>query len=85
MANTGPAVPVRGGLGDPRLIGGIAEITAMIAAQLDDGAEPGEVMPVIRDTTRRWLKQNVRSGLLSASAGGQLDEWRAQCTTSATG
>jgi Flp pilus assembly CpaF family ATPase len=70
----GPEVPVRGGLSDPRLIGGIAEITAMTASQLDDGATAAEVMPVIRDATRRWLEQNVRSGLLPASAGSQLDE-----------
>ena len=69
-----PAVPARGALGDPRLIGGIAEITAMTAAQLDDGAEPANVMPVIRDAARRWLENNVRAGLLPASAGSQLDE-----------
>ena len=68
------AVPVHGGLSDPRLIGGIAEITAVLAAQLDDGAVPADVMPVIRDATRRWLEQNVRSGLLPASTGSQLDE-----------
>jgi Flp pilus assembly CpaF family ATPase len=68
-----PVVPVRGGLSDPRLIGGIAEITAMIAAQLDDGAAAAQVMPVIRDATRRWLEQHVRSGQLPA-AGSQLDE-----------
>jgi len=31
-------------------------------------------MPVIRDAARRWLEQQVRSGLLPASAGGTLDE-----------
>lgn len=35
----------RAGLTDPVLIGGVAEITAMIAAQLDDGASTAEVMP----------------------------------------
>jgi hypothetical protein len=69
-----PVVPVRAGLSDPRLIGGIAEITAMIAARLDDGAAAADVMPVIRDATRRWLEQTVRSGQLPASAGSQLDE-----------
>jgi hypothetical protein len=34
----------------------------------------GEVMPIIRDATRRWLEQHVRPGLLPASAGSQLDE-----------
>jgi pilus assembly protein CpaF len=66
--------PPRAGLSDPRLIVGIAEITAAIAAGLDDGATATEVMPVIREATRRWLENNVRSGLLPASAGSQLDE-----------
>jgi Flp pilus assembly CpaF family ATPase len=69
-----PVFPVRGSMGDPRLIGGISEITTMIAAQLDDGASAAEVMPVIRDTARRWLEQQVRAGLLPASAGGALDD-----------
>jgi hypothetical protein len=50
------------------LIGGIAEITAMIAAQLDDGASTAEVMPVIRDTARRWRERQVRTGLVPAPA-----------------
>jgi len=64
----------RSGLADPRLISGVAEISAMIAAELDDGASAAEVMPVIRDTARRWLEQQVRTGLLPASAGGALDD-----------
>jgi hypothetical protein len=70
----GPPVPVRGGLSDTRLIGGIAEITAAIADRLEDGAAAADVMPVIRDATRRWLELSVRSGQLPASAGSQLDE-----------
>jgi Flp pilus assembly CpaF family ATPase len=62
------------GLTDPRLIAGVGEITAMIAAQLDDGASATEVMPVIRDTARRWLERQVRAGLLPAAAGGALDD-----------
>jgi hypothetical protein len=54
--------PRAAGLTDPRLIGGVGEITAMIAAQLDDGASATEVMPVIRDTARRWLERQVRAG-----------------------
>ncbi len=60
-------------LTDPRLIRGVAEITAMIAAQLDDDAGTAEVMPVIRETARRWLERQVRTGLLPASAGGAID------------
>ncbi len=61
------------GLSDPRLIAGVAEITALIAGQLDDGARAAEVMPVIRDTAQRWLERQVRAGQLPASAGGALD------------
>ncbi|MBO0832556.1 MAG: Flp pilus assembly complex ATPase component TadA, partial [Actinobacteria bacterium] len=68
------AVPVRGGLSDPRLIAGIAEITAMIANHLDDDASAAEVMPVIRETARRWLEHQVRAGQLPATAGCALDE-----------
>jgi len=56
----GAGLPLTG-LTDPRLIGGVAEITAMIAAQLDDGASAAEVMP-------------VRAGLLPAAAGSALDD-----------
>jgi Flp pilus assembly CpaF family ATPase len=66
--------PPGAGLSDPRLIAGVADITAMIAASLDDGASAAEVMPVIRDTARRWLERQVRAGLLPASAGAAIDE-----------
>ena len=62
------------GLSDPLLIAGVAEITAMMATQLGDGASPAAVMPVIRETARRWLQGQVRAGLLPASAGGHLEE-----------
>jgi Flp pilus assembly CpaF family ATPase len=68
------AQKVRAGLADPRLISGVADITAMIAARLDDGASTAEVMPVIRETARRWLEGQVRAGLLPASAGEAMDE-----------
>jgi hypothetical protein len=60
-------------LSDPRLIGGVAEIAALAGARLDDGASAAEVMPVIRETARRWLERQVRAGLLPASAGGAID------------
>jgi pilus assembly protein CpaF len=65
---------VRTGLADPRLIRGVADITAMIATRLDDGASMADVMPVIRDTARRWLEGQVRAGLLPASAGEAMDD-----------
>ncbi len=66
--------PPRAGLSDPRLIAGVGEITALVGNRLDDGASPAEVMPVIRETARRWLERQVRAGLLPASAGGAIDE-----------
>jgi Flp pilus assembly CpaF family ATPase len=66
--------PSKTGLSDPRLIAGVADITEILAARLDDGASTAEVMPVIRDTARRWLEQQVRAGLLPASAGSALDD-----------
>jgi len=64
----------RARLADPRLINGIGEISAMIAAQLDDGATEADVLPAIRETARQWLEHQVRVGLLPASAGGALHE-----------
>jgi Flp pilus assembly CpaF family ATPase len=66
--------PPTSALSDPQLIAGVAEITAMTATQLGDCADTAEVMPVIREAARRWLEQQVRSGLLPASSGGTLDE-----------
>ena len=66
--------PPGAGLSDPRLIGGVAEITALVGTRLDDGASAAEVMPVIRETARRWLEHQVRAARLPATAGGQLDE-----------
>jgi Flp pilus assembly CpaF family ATPase len=56
------------------LIGAIADITAAIATRLSDDAASEEVMPVIEETARRWLEDQVRTGRLPASAGGMLDE-----------
>jgi hypothetical protein len=66
--------PPGAGLSDPRLLGGVAEIMALVGTRLDDGARAADVMPVIRDTTRRWLERQVRAGLLPASAGSAIDK-----------
>jgi hypothetical protein len=63
-----------GALTDPVLIGAVADITALIGSQLGDGASFPEVMPVIKKTARRWLEDQVRAGLLPASAGAAIDE-----------
>ena len=72
----GPVVPgpPASALSDPRLIAGVAEITAMMAAQPGDGASPAAVMPVIRETAGRWLESQVRAGLLPATMGSALDD-----------
>ena len=67
-------LPARARLADPRLMRGVSEITAMTAAELADGASAAEVMPVIKETARRWLERQVRAGQLPASAGGALDD-----------
>jgi pilus assembly protein CpaF len=66
--------PPATGLSDPRLIAGVADVIALIGTRLGDGASPAAVMPMIRETARRWLEGQVRAGLLPASAGGQLEE-----------
>jgi hypothetical protein len=66
--------PPATGLTDPRLIAGVADIIALIGVGLGDSAGPAQVMPVIRETARRWLEDQVRAGLLPATAGGQLEE-----------
>ena len=74
--NGGRGLPDRpvAGLSDPRLVAGVAEITALVGAGLDDGASAAEVMPVIRDTARHWLERQVRAGQLPATVGGQFEE-----------
>jgi Flp pilus assembly CpaF family ATPase len=66
--------PPSAGLSDPRLLGGVAEVTALVGTRLEDGASAADVMPVIRETARRWLERQVRAGLLPASAGSAIDE-----------
>lgn len=61
-------------LSDPRLMAGIAEITAMTAGRLDDDASAADVMPVIREAARRWLDRQVRAGLLPVSAGEAIED-----------
>jgi Flp pilus assembly CpaF family ATPase len=71
-ADLAPPDSPTAGLTDPRLIGGVAEITEMLAARLDDGASRADVTPVIEDAARAWLEGQVRAGLLPASAGSEL-------------
>jgi len=62
----GPAPPApprgAGGPADPRLQQGVAEIHAMVASKLEDGAPPEAILPLIRDAARTWAERRVRAG-----------------------
>ena len=57
-----PPGPRAAGPADPRLQQGVAEIHAMIASRLEDGAPPDAIMPLIRDAARSWAERQVRAG-----------------------
>ncbi len=59
-----PPAPPRGagGPADPRLQQGVAEIHAMVASKLEDGAPPEAILPLIRDAARTWAERRVRAG-----------------------
>jgi pilus assembly protein CpaF len=54
--------PSAADLGDARLRRGVSEILATVAGQLDDGARPDDVLPLIRDAVRGWAERQARSG-----------------------
>jgi Flp pilus assembly CpaF family ATPase len=60
-----PQVP--SGLTDARLRRGVAEILAMIADRLEDGASQDEALPLIGDAVRAWAERQVRAGGLVLS------------------
>ena len=55
-----PQVP--SGLTDTRLRRGVAEILAVIADRLQDGASQDEALPLIGDAVRAWAERQVRGG-----------------------
>jgi Flp pilus assembly CpaF family ATPase len=55
-----PRVP--SGLTDARLRRGVADILAMIADRLEDGASQDEALPLIGDAVRAWAERQVRAG-----------------------
>jgi Flp pilus assembly CpaF family ATPase len=61
---TGPQAAARfpPGLGDARLRRGVAEILAMVADRLQDGATEAEALPLIADAVRAWSEREVRAG-----------------------
>jgi Flp pilus assembly CpaF family ATPase len=50
------------GLGDARLRRGVAEILAVVADRLQDGASQDEALPLIGDAVRAWAERQVRAG-----------------------
>ncbi len=58
-----PARAEPSALADARLLAGVPEILATIADLLPDRAEQADVMPLIRDSVRAWIQQQVRLGL----------------------
>ena len=61
-AALGPPRRAAGGPADPRLQRGVAEIHAMVASRLEDGAPPETILPLIRDAARVWAERLVRAG-----------------------
>jgi Flp pilus assembly CpaF family ATPase len=50
------------GLSDARLRRGVAEILAMVADRLQDGASQDVALPLIGDAVRAWAERQVRTG-----------------------
>ena len=50
------------GLSDARLRRGVAEILAMVADRLQDGASQDVALPLIGDAVRVWAERQVRAG-----------------------
>jgi Flp pilus assembly CpaF family ATPase len=49
-------------LHDVRLRSGVSEILASVADRLPDGAEPAQVLPLLREAVRVWAERQVRTG-----------------------
>ena len=61
------------GLGEAGLRRAVTEVLGMIAGQLDDGAQPDEVLPLIRQAIRVWAERQARAGALVPSAADRDD------------
>ena len=64
-ARAAEIVPVSrsaGPLTDARLRGAVAEVLALVADRLFDGATEADVLPLIRDAIRVWAERQVRAG-----------------------
>lgn len=49
-------------LDDATLRRGVADILALVADRLQDGASPDDALPLIRDAVRGWAERQVRAG-----------------------
>jgi Flp pilus assembly CpaF family ATPase len=61
------------GLGEAGLRRAVTEVLGMIAGRLDDGAQPDEVLPLIRQAIRVWAERQARAGALVPSAADRDD------------
>jgi Flp pilus assembly CpaF family ATPase len=67
VAGPGPAPQGTPALGDAALRSAVTDILDLIAARLDDGAEPAAVLPLIREAVRAWAERQARAGALIPS------------------
>jgi Flp pilus assembly CpaF family ATPase len=63
----GPAPQAAAVLADAALRRAVTDILGLIAGRLDDGAEPAEVLPLIREAVRAWAERQARAGALIPS------------------
>ena len=63
----GPPAPGAPALADAALRHAVTDILGVIAGRLDDGAEPAEVLPLIREAVRAWAERQARAGALIPS------------------
>ena len=62
-----PGAPGAPALADAALRHAVTDILGVIAGRLDDGAEPAEVLPLIREAVRAWAERQARAGALIPS------------------
>jgi Flp pilus assembly CpaF family ATPase len=57
-----PRVVPQAALADPRFRGAVAEILAVVAGHLEDGATEADAAALIREGVRAWAQRQVRAG-----------------------
>jgi Flp pilus assembly CpaF family ATPase len=57
-----PRILPQAALADPRFRGAVAELLAMVAGHLEDGAAEPDAVALIREAVRAWAQRQVRAG-----------------------